>query len=93
MASIGNAQAYLKIMKDGPGSFERFLWKHVGGKTKMNSFAQMSEVPTSTPESNAMSKDLKKHGFKFVGTTIVYAFMQACGMVDDHMMTCWRKKS
>ena len=92
MASIGNAQAYLKIMEDGPGSFDRFLWKHVGGRTKVNKVKQMSDVQASTPESDAMSKDLKKHGFKFVGTTIVYAFMQACGMVDDHLVTCWRKK-
>lgn len=92
LASIGNAQAYLKIMEDGPGSFDRFLWKHVGGRTKMNRVRGMSDVPASTPESDAMSKDLKKHGFKFVGTTIVYAFMQACGMVDDHLNTCWRKQ-
>ncbi|HQV37691.1 MAG: DNA-3-methyladenine glycosylase I [Flavobacteriales bacterium] len=92
MASISNAQAYLKIMEDGPGSFDRFLWKHVHGKTKVNRVKQMSDVPVSTPESDAMSNDLKKHGFKFTGTTIVYAFMQACGMVDDHMVTCWRKK-
>lgn len=89
MASIGNAQAYLEIMADGPGSFDRFLWKHVGGKTIVNN--GKSGIPVSTPESDAMSKDLKKHGFKFVGTTIVYAFMQACGMVDDHMPTCWRR--
>ena len=91
MASIGNAKAYLEIMKDGPGSFDRFLWKHVGGTTKVNRVRQMGDVPTSTPESDAMSKDLKAHGFKFVGTTIVYAFMQACGMVDDHLVTCWRR--
>lgn len=91
MASIGNAQAYLRIMEGGPGSFDRFLWKHVGGRTIMNSRKGMGHVPASTPESDAMSKDLKKHGFKFVGTTIVYAFMQACGMVDDHMDDCWRK--
>lgn len=90
-ASIGNAQAYLKIMEDGPGSFDRFLWKHVGHRTIVNRRPGLGQVPVSTPESDAMSKDLKKHGFKFVGTTIVYAFMQACGMVDDHLDTCWRK--
>ena len=89
MASIGNAQAYLKIMEYGPGSFDRLLWKHVGGKTIVHS--GKGTYPVSTPESDAMSKDLKKHGFKFVGTTIVYAFMQACGMVDDHSVTCWRR--
>jgi DNA-3-methyladenine glycosylase I len=92
IASIGNAKAYLKIMEDGPGSFDRFLWKHVGGRTIVNPRKGMFPLPASTPESDAMSKDLKKHGFKFVGTTIVYAFMQACGMVDDHIGTCWRKK-
>ncbi len=92
MASIGNAQAYLKIMEDGPGSFDRFLWKHVGHRTLVNPWKVNGATPVSTPESDAMSKDLKKHGFKFVGSTIVYAFMQACGMVDDHIPTCWRRK-
>lgn len=91
MASIGNAKAYLKIMEDGPGSFDRFLWKHVGHKTIVNPWKGGGGFLTSTPESDAMSKDLKKHGFKFVGTTIIYAFMQACGMVDDHALTCWRR--
>ena len=90
MASIGNAQAYLRIMEDGPGSFDRFLWQHVGGKTIVNPWKERA-FPVSSPESDAMSKALKKAGFKFVGTTIVYAFMQACGMVDDHMPTCWRR--
>lgn len=91
LASIGNAQAYLRIMEGGKGSFDRFLWKHVDGKPIVNNWKDMRGVPTSTPESDALSKDLKKHGFKFVGTTIVYAFMQAVGMVDDHMPTCWRR--
>ena len=91
MASIGNAQAYLKIMEDGKGSFRDFLWKHVDHKTIVNNRTSMGQLPASSPESDAMSKDLKKHGFKFVGTTIVYAFMQACGMVDDHSVTCWRR--
>lgn len=91
LASIGNAQAYLRIMEGGPGSFSRLLWKHVGGKPKVNQWKNMGEVPTSTPESDALSKELKKLGFKFVGTTIVYAFMQAVGMVDDHMPECWRR--
>jgi DNA-3-methyladenine glycosylase I len=91
LASIGNAQAYLRIMEDGPGSFDRFLWKHVGGRTIVNGRKGMKDLPASSSESDAMSKDLKKHGFKFVGTTIVYAFMQACGMVDDHIVTCWRR--
>lgn len=91
LASIGNAQAYLRIMEDGPGSFDRFLWKHVGGRPLVNRWKDRAQVPTSTPESDALSKELKQHGFKFVGTTIVYAFMQAVGMVDDHMPDCWRR--
>ena len=91
LASIGNAQAYLKIMEGGKGSFRDFLWKHVDHKTIVNNRSSMGQIPASSPESDAMSKDLKKHGFKFVGTTIVYAFMQACGMVDDHLVTCWRR--
>ncbi|MBS1581213.1 MAG: DNA-3-methyladenine glycosylase I [Bacteroidetes bacterium] len=88
---VKNAQAYLRIMEGGPGSFRDFLWKHVDHRTKVNHYTSMKGVPASTVESDAMSKDLKKAGFSFVGTTIVYAFMQACGMVDDHMDTCWRK--
>lgn len=91
-ASILNAQAWLRIMEAGPGSFDHFLWKHVGGKTKVNHWRHASQVPASTAESDALSKDLIKHGFKFVGTTIVYAFMQACGLVDDHLEGCWRRK-
>ncbi|MBZ0206462.1 MAG: DNA-3-methyladenine glycosylase I [Flavobacteriales bacterium] len=90
-ASISNAQAYLKIMENGPGAFDGFLWKHVGHKTKVNRPKRTVDVAASSPESDAMSKDLKQHGFKFVGTTIVHAFMQACGMVDDHLVTCWRR--
>jgi DNA-3-methyladenine glycosylase I len=89
--SITNAQAWLKIMEGGPGSFDYFLWKHVGHKTKVNRWKEPAQVPATSPESDALSKDLKAHGFKFVGSTIVYAFMQACGMVDDHLVTCWRR--
>ncbi len=91
-ASIANAQAWLKIMEGGPGSFDRFLWKHVGFKTKVNHWKSGVQLPATSPESDAMSKDLKQHGFKFVGSTIVYAFMQACGMVDDHLESCWRRQ-
>lgn len=90
-ASITNAQAYLRIMEDGPGAFDRFLWKHVGGKTKVNHWKTASQVPATSPESDALSKDLVAHGFKFVGSTIVYAFMQACGLVDDHLLSCWKR--
>ena len=90
-SAITNAQAYLKIMESGKGSFDQFLWKHVDHNPIVNRWKDMKQVPASSPESDAMSKDLKKHGFSFVGTTIVYAFMQAVGMVDDHLVTCWRR--
>ena len=90
-SAIKNAQAYLKVMEGGKGSFDDFLWKHVDHTPIVNRWKEMKQIPASTLESDAMSKDLKKHGFSFVGTTIVYAFMQACGMVDDHLVTCWRR--
>ncbi len=86
-----NAQLFLEIQKEF-GSFDKYIWQFVGGKPKINNFKKMSEVPANTPESDAMSKDLKKRGFKFVGSTICYAFMQACGMVDDHVADCFRRK-
>jgi DNA-3-methyladenine glycosylase I len=85
--AVKSAQAYLTIMKEGPG-FSKLLWSYVGGKPKVNNFRRRDQVPTATPESIAMSKELIKRGFKFVGPTIVYAFMQATGMVNDHMVTC-----
>ena len=88
-ASIGNAQAYLRIV-EREGSFAKWLWQFVGGQPIQNSWSSSSEVPVSTPESDAMSNALKKEGFKFVGTTICYAFMQAVGMVNDHETGCFR---
>ena len=85
--AVKSAQAYLVIMEEGPG-FSKLLWSFVDGKPKMNRFRSKGQVPASTPESIAMSKELVKRGFKFVGPTIVYAFMQATGMVNDHMITC-----
>jgi len=85
--AVKSAQAYLTIMKEGPG-FSKLLWGFVDGAPKVNRFRSKSQVPTATPESIAMSKELVKRGFKFVGPTIVYAFMQATGMVNDHMVTC-----
>jgi DNA-3-methyladenine glycosylase I len=85
--AVKSAQAYLKIMDEGPG-FSKLLWSFVGGKPKINQFKRRGEVPAATPESVAMSKELVKRGFKFVGPTIVYAFMQATGMVNDHLTTC-----
>jgi DNA-3-methyladenine glycosylase I len=90
-ASIGNAQAYLRIV-EREGSFATWLWQFVGGKPIQNAWTDFSQVPVSTPESDAMSKALKQAGFKFVGTTICYAFMQAVGMVNDHTTDCFRYK-
>ena len=87
-AAVLNAKIYLDI-QDEFGSFDSYIWEFVGGQTIQNSWKKLSEIPTSTPESDAMSKDLKKRGFKFVGTTICYAFMQAVGMVNDHTVDCY----
>jgi DNA-3-methyladenine glycosylase I len=90
-SAIRNAQAWLKVMEGGQGSFNDFLWKHVDHQTIVNHWADLKQLPASTPVSDALSRDLKQAGFSFVGTTIVYAFMQAVGMVDDHLVTCWRR--
>ena len=90
-SAIKNAQAYLRIMEGGHGAFDAFVWKHVGHEPMMNRWTSSAQVPVSTPVSDALSKDLKKAGFSFVGTTIVYAYMQAIGMVNDHLAAChWR---
>ena len=86
--AVNSAKGYLKIMEDGPG-FSKFLWDFVDGKPKVNSFKTTASVPASTPVSIKMSKELASRGFKFVGPTIVYAFMQATGMVNDHLVTCY----
>ena len=88
-ASVANARAFLEIQKE-PGGFDRYLWSFVGGKPKVNRWRTLAEVPAQTPESVAMSKDLMKRGFRFVGPTICYAFMQAVGMVNDHLTGCFR---
>ncbi len=91
-ATITNAQAYLRIQEE-TGSFARYLWDFAGGQPLVNQPRSLAEVPTHSPESDAMAKALKKQGFKFAGTTICYAFMQAVGMVDDHVVDCWRKSA
>ncbi len=91
-ASITNAQAFLKVVEEY-GSFDRYIWQFVNHKTINNNWKNISEIPTETKESKAMSKDLKKRGFKFVGPTICYAFMQAVGMVNDHTQDCFKHKS
>ena len=85
---IGNARAFLEMAESGPG-FAEHLWSFVDGEPRQNAWDTLAEVPAFTPESNAMSKDLKRRGFKFVGSTICYAFMQATGMVNDHLTTCF----
>jgi DNA-3-methyladenine glycosylase I len=90
-SAIKNANAYLLMQKNGE-DFSHFLWSFVGGKPKQNTLTSMSQVPAFTPESDAMSKALKQKGFNFVGSTICYAFMQATGMVNDHLVDCYRHK-
>ena len=88
-AAIGNARAYLEI-RAAQGSFSDFLWDFVDGAPIQNAWRHIGEVPVSTAQSDAMSKELKRRGFKFIGTTICYAFMQAVGMVNDHTVDCFR---
>ena len=88
-AAITNARAFLSVQEQF-GSFDHYIWQFVHGKPMQNSWKKMTDIPSSTPESEAMSKDLRKRGFKFVGTTICYAFMQAVGMVNDHVADCFR---
>ena len=87
--AVASARAYLDIMEKGPG-FSKLLWDFVDGKPKVNHFRTVKQVPAETPVSRAMSKELAGRGFKFVGPTIVYAFMQATGMVNDHLVDCYR---
>ena len=86
-----NAQAYLKIKKEF-GSFNTYVWNFVNGKSIHNKWAHLIEIPATTPISDILSKDLKTHGFNFVGSTICYAFMQAVGLVNDHTASCFRYK-
>ena len=90
-AAVENANAFLKVQEEF-GSFDRYIWQFVGGKPRVNRWKSSREVPARTPESDTMSKDLKKRGFKFVGSTICYAFMQAVGMVNDHAVSCFRRR-
>ena len=90
--AIANAKAWLKIMEKGKGSFDDFLWKHVDYKPIINRWKTSVQIPVSTSISEIMTKDLKKQNFKFVGPTICYAFMQAVGMVNDHVVSCPRYK-
>ena len=87
--TVKNAIAFKKIRKEF-GSFDEYIWRFTGGKTIINRWERLEEIPASSEEADAMSKDLKKRGFTFVGTTICYAFMQAAGMVNDHLVNCFR---
>lgn len=91
-SAVVNARAFLAVQKEF-GSFDAYIWSFVGGKPKVNRWMGMGDVPAKTAESDAMSKDLQKRGFKFVGSTICYAFMQATGMVDDHVVDCFRHRA
>lgn len=90
-AAINNAKQFLKIQKEF-GSFDRYIWNFVNGKPIVNKRKSLTNIPPTTRESDALSKDLIKRGFKFVGSTVIYAHMQACGLVNDHLLECWRYK-
>lgn len=89
IAAIQNARAFLEVQREF-GSFDAYIWRFVGGKTKQNAWRSLQSIPARTKVSDAMSKDLQRRGFKFVGSTICYAFMQAVGMVNDHTVDCFR---
>jgi len=91
-SAIVNARCFLAVQAEF-GSFDRYIWQFTGGRTQVNRFQQLSDLPAHTAESDAMSKDLRGRGFKFVGTTICYAFMQAAGMVNDHLVSCFRHRA
>jgi DNA-3-methyladenine glycosylase I len=90
-SAITNARACLKVQKEF-GSFNNYIWRFANGKPIINSWKKLTDIPSSSPDSDAMSKDLKQRGFKFIGTTTCYAFMQAVGMVNDHVVDCFRHK-
>ena len=91
LAAVQNAKAFLEVVEEF-GSFDRYIWRFVGGNPIQNRRARLKDIPARTEESDALSMDLKKRGFKFVGSTICYAFMQAVGMVNDHVVECFRYK-
>jgi len=91
-STVENAKAFLRVQEEF-GSFDRYIWQFVGGEPRVNKRRSLRQLPPRTVESDAMSKDLKRRGFKFVGSTICYAFMQAVGMVNDHVVECFRYKA
>jgi DNA-3-methyladenine glycosylase I len=90
--AVKNARTFLEVQRE-IGSFDEYIWRFVGGRPKQNASRTMKDVPATTPESDAMSRDLKTRGFTFVGSTICYAFMQATGMVNDHVVDCFRYRA
>jgi DNA-3-methyladenine glycosylase I len=88
-AAVNNARRFLEVQKEF-GTFDAYIWQFVGGKPKLNQWKTSKHLPATTKESDALSKDLIKRGFKFVGSTVMYAHMQACGLVNDHLVTCWK---
>lgn len=88
-SAVNNAKHFLEIQKEF-GTFDKYVWGFVGGKPIINRWKTLAEVPATTSESDALSKDLIRRGFKFVGSTVIYAHMQACGLVNDHLVDCWR---
>lgn len=88
-AAVNNAKRFLEVQKEF-GSFDRYIWQFVNGKTIVNKWKDHKKAPATTKESDALSHDLIKRGFKFVGSTVIYAHMQACGLVNDHIVSCWR---
>lgn len=91
-AAVKNAKAFLQVQKEF-GSFDKYIWQFVNHKPIVNNWKESKECPAKTKESDAMSKDLLKRGFKFAGSTICYAYMQATGMVNDHLVDCWKRKN
>ena len=89
-SAVANARAFLRVQEEH-GSFDRYVWRFVDGRPRQNRWRSMDEVPAETPESRALSRDLKRRGFRFVGPTICYAFMQATGLVNDHLVDCFRR--
>ncbi|QEG37514.1 DNA-3-methyladenine glycosylase I [Bythopirellula goksoeyrii] len=90
-AAVTNARAFLEVQEEF-GTFDKYIWGFVGGKPKVNKWKRMSQLPANSKESDALSRDLKQRGFKFVGSTIIYAHMQAAGLVNDHLVHCFRHK-
>lgn len=91
-AAVNNARLFLEVRKEF-GTFSKYIWSFVGGKQKVNRWTSLGQLPAFSKESDALSADLKKRGFKFVGSTIVYAHMQATGLVNDHLVTCFRHRA